>query len=144
MNGLIAGFEGIALDLLWIGVGLAVAMTLAIVIERVALAVDERRLSRAERDYGPLIARALRNDGEAGRALVESPSGDRLAIARLLIIPLIEDRDPERLAATRALLQRMDAAADPEEKAKLERALYHGLDAFQLREVIPVHEDLEP
>jgi len=48
----------------------------------------------------------------------------------------------ERFA--RALLQRMDAAADPEEKAKLERALYHGLDAFQLREVIPVHEDLEP
>ena len=109
MNGLIAGFEGIALDLLWIGVGLAVAMTLAIVIERVALAVDERRLSRAERDYGPLIARALRNDGEAGRALVESPSGDRLAIARLLITPLIEDRGfQEKLAALEVELKALE------------------------------------
>ena len=48
----------------------------------------------------------------------------------------------ERFA--RALLERLDAASDPEEKAKLERALYHGLDAFQLKEVIPVHEELEP
>ncbi len=47
----------------------------------------------------------------------------------------------ERFA--RALLQRLDAARDPEEKARIERALYHGLDAFQLKEVIPVHEDLE-
>src|SRR5262249_6295042 len=47
----------------------------------------------------------------------------------------------ERFA--RALLQRLDAARDPEENARIERALYHGLDAFQLKEVIPVHEDLE-
>jgi DNA repair exonuclease SbcCD nuclease subunit len=47
----------------------------------------------------------------------------------------------ERFA--KALLERLDAAADPEEKAKIERALYHGLDAFQLKEAIPVHEDLE-
>lgn len=47
----------------------------------------------------------------------------------------------ERFA--RALLQRLDAASDPEEKARLERALYHGLDAFQLKEVIPAHEELE-
>ncbi|TMQ69340.1 MAG: hypothetical protein E6K80_12080, partial [Candidatus Eisenbacteria bacterium] len=47
----------------------------------------------------------------------------------------------ERFA--RVLLERMDAARDPEEKARIERALYHGLDAFQLKEVIPIHEDLE-
>jgi HEAT repeat protein len=108
MTALVEGFEHFALELLWAAVALAVAMTLAIVIERVALAVDERRLRRAERDYGPLIARALRNDGEAGRALVESPSGDRLAIARLLITPLIEDRDRERLATSRDLVRRME------------------------------------
>ena len=47
----------------------------------------------------------------------------------------------ERFA--RALLERIDAAQDPEEKARLERALYYGLDAFQLREVVPAHEELE-
>jgi DNA repair exonuclease SbcCD nuclease subunit len=47
----------------------------------------------------------------------------------------------ERFA--RALLERLDASTDPEERARLERALYYGLDAFHLREVTPVHEELE-
>jgi DNA repair exonuclease SbcCD nuclease subunit len=47
----------------------------------------------------------------------------------------------ERFA--RALLERLDAAESPEEKARIERALYHGLDAFQLREAVPAHEELE-
>jgi DNA repair exonuclease SbcCD nuclease subunit len=42
-----------------------------------------------------------------------------------------------------ALLQRLDAAHALEEKGRIERALYHGLDAFQLREAIPAHEELE-
>jgi len=42
----------------------------------------------------------------------------------------------------RALLERIDAEKDPEEKAVLESALYYGLDAFKLREVVPAYEDL--
>lgn len=47
----------------------------------------------------------------------------------------------ERFA--RALLERLDAAADEEERAAVERALYYGLDAFRLREVVPAYEELE-
>jgi len=42
----------------------------------------------------------------------------------------------------RALLERIEAEKDPEEKAVLESALYYGLDAFKLREVMPAYEDL--
>jgi DNA repair exonuclease SbcCD nuclease subunit len=47
----------------------------------------------------------------------------------------------ERFA--KALLERLAASTDAEERARLERALYYGLDAFHLREVTPAHEDLE-
>jgi len=46
----------------------------------------------------------------------------------------------ERFA--RELLAQMDAAGDPAERAEIERALYHGLDAFKLREVSPVWEEV--
>jgi exonuclease SbcD len=55
------------------------------------------------------------------------------------------EREPattdERFART--LLERIEATSSAEEKAKLERALYYGLDAFQLQEVTPVHEEME-
>jgi DNA repair exonuclease SbcCD nuclease subunit len=40
----------------------------------------------------------------------------------------------------RALLERMDNEPDPARKAAIERALYYGLDAFTLGEVVPAHE----
>lgn len=46
----------------------------------------------------------------------------------------------ERFA--KALLDRLDAEKNPRERAILESALYYGLDAFRLREVAPVYEDL--
>ncbi len=46
----------------------------------------------------------------------------------------------ERFA--RELLTQMDAATDPAVRAELERALYHGLDAFKLREVSPAWEEV--
>jgi hypothetical protein len=46
----------------------------------------------------------------------------------------------ERFA--RALLDRIGAETNPETRAALEGALYYGLDAFQLREVVPAYEDL--
>jgi hypothetical protein len=60
------------------------------------------------------------------------------------------ERAREREPATtedrfvRAMLDRMEAESDPARKATLERALYYGLDAFTLGEVVPTaHEDLE-
>jgi DNA repair exonuclease SbcCD nuclease subunit len=41
----------------------------------------------------------------------------------------------------RELLSRIDAEADPGQRAVLERALYYGLDAFRVREVVPQWEE---
>jgi len=46
----------------------------------------------------------------------------------------------ERFA--KALLERIANEPDAAEKALLERALFYGLDAFRLREVVPAYEDL--
>lgn len=46
----------------------------------------------------------------------------------------------ERFA--KALLEKLDAEKSPRERAILESALYYGLDAFRLREVVPGYEDL--
>ena len=46
----------------------------------------------------------------------------------------------ERFA--RALLEQRDRETDPERRAVIESALYYGLDAFRLREVVPAYEDL--
>jgi DNA repair exonuclease SbcCD nuclease subunit len=46
----------------------------------------------------------------------------------------------ERFA--RELLSQIDAEKDPARRAVLERALYHGLDAFKLREVTPAWEEV--
>jgi DNA repair protein SbcD/Mre11 len=42
----------------------------------------------------------------------------------------------------RALLEKLDACTDDGERATLERALFYGLDAFRLREVVPAYEEL--
>jgi hypothetical protein len=47
----------------------------------------------------------------------------------------------ERFA--KALLERIENEKDPAEKALLERALYYGLDAFRVREVLPQWEEVE-
>ena len=40
------------------------------------------------------------------------------------------------------LLKQIDAESDPEQRVALERALYYGLDAFRVREVIPQWEEV--
>jgi DNA repair protein SbcD/Mre11 len=42
-----------------------------------------------------------------------------------------------------ALLERIDAETDPARRADLEAALFYGLDAFRLHEVVPAYEELE-
>jgi DNA repair exonuclease SbcCD nuclease subunit len=48
----------------------------------------------------------------------------------------------ERFA--RALLEKLDGERDPTERAVIEGALYYGLDAFRLREVVPAYEEFGP
>ena len=43
----------------------------------------------------------------------------------------------------RAMLAKLEAEKDPAERAVIESALYYGLDAFRLGEVMPVYEELE-
>jgi hypothetical protein len=53
-------------------------------------------------------------------------------------------RDPRTTEErfVRELLAQIDAESDPARRATLERALYHGLDAFKLREVSPVWDEV--
>ena len=46
----------------------------------------------------------------------------------------------ERFA--RDLIERIDAEEDPEQRVALERALFYGLDAFRVREVVPQWEEV--
>jgi exonuclease SbcD len=46
----------------------------------------------------------------------------------------------ERFAS--ALLKQRDQESDPLQRAMIESALYYGLDAFRLREVVPAYEEL--
>jgi len=59
-----------------------------------------------------------------------------LAALRALDPVTTEDR------FARALLDRLDAETDTLRRADLEAALYHGLDAFRLHEVVPAYEEL--
>lgn len=104
MNALVAAFERDVLILVWIGVALAIALTLAIVVERLVLAYDDARTERLRQRYEPLISRALDGDADARAAIMASPSRHRLPIARMLITPLIADRDPKRIAAARQVV----------------------------------------
>jgi len=53
-------------------------------------------------------------DEAAVRALAACPSRHRITVARLLITPLIDDRDPARIARTRAIVQALALKPDAE------------------------------
>ena len=59
-----------------------------------------------------------------------------LAALRALEPVTTEDR------FARALLERLDAETDPARRADLESALFYGLDAFRLHEVVPAYEEI--
>jgi len=91
--------------MVWTAVVAAVTMAAAVVVERAAFGVQQARSSRLAQRYRPLIQRALEGDEPARGELVASPARHRLALAWLLIEPLIGDRGPERIAGTRAIAQ---------------------------------------
>jgi HEAT repeat protein len=105
MIDLLLEFEHIAVWMMWLGVFLALSMLCAVVTGRVMYARSEERRHRFERQYGPLITRALAGNEDARRALMQCPSRHHFALATLLITPLIDNRDPARIAATRALMR---------------------------------------
>ena len=79
-------------------------MTAIVVAERAVSALMRARGRHLEDRYRPLVAGALAGDDAAVGRLVAAPARHRLAIARLLIEPLIDDRDPARIARTRAIV----------------------------------------
>ena len=79
-------------------------MVTAVGVERAAVGVSQTRRRRVTERYRPLVRRALEGDDTARRELSASPLPHRLVIARMLIEPLIEDRDPQHVDAVRAIL----------------------------------------
>lgn len=59
-------------------------------------------------------------------------------------LSLLRDADPKTTEEkfAKRLLEKIDAERDPATKLLLERALGYGLDAFRLREVVPVLEEV--
>jgi HEAT repeat protein len=76
----------------------------AVVVERLVFAIGDARRRAFEAKYVPLVAQALGGDLGARRMLVACPRRDRVAVAELLIAPLVHDRAPARIAAARAIL----------------------------------------
>jgi len=105
MTPLLPEFERLAPVMVWTAVGCAATMLAAVVVERAAYGIQQARNRRFTKHYAPLVKRALEGDETARRALSASADRHRLAIAWLLIPPLIEDRDPVRIARTRAIAQ---------------------------------------
>ena len=99
--------DRLALWALWVGLTIAAAMAVIVIVERVGLIAHERFVRRLTRRYGPVIDRALRGDLDALDDLVRSPARYRLEVARLLIFPLVDDRSPDRIAATRDIIRAM-------------------------------------
>jgi HEAT repeat protein len=78
-------------------------------VERTAFGVQRALNRRLTQRYRPLVQRAIEGDESARDELLASPARHRLTLGRLLIEPLIEDRDPERIARTRAIVEALDA-----------------------------------
>ena len=76
-------------------------------MERAAFGVQQALRRRITERYRPIIQRALEGDETARGELLASPARHRLALARMLIEPLIEDRNAERIARTRTIVQAM-------------------------------------
>ena len=107
MNSLLVEFARLSPLMVWAAAVAALAMAAAVVVERAAFGVQQALSRRVTERYRPLVQRAIAGDETARRELLRSPARHRIALAWLLIEPLIEDRDPERIARTRAIAEAM-------------------------------------
>jgi HEAT repeat protein len=105
MEELLLEFSRLSPRLIWGAVAMALAMAAAVILERTVFGLRRARTRRLARRYRPLVEGALAGDEAARGALLASPAQHRLALAHLLIEPLIEDRDPQRISRTRAIVQ---------------------------------------
>ena len=105
MTDLLVEFERLWPLMVWMAGVAALTMAAAVVVERAAFGLQQALGRRVTTRYRPLVQRALAGDETARTELLDSPARHRLALARLLIEPLIEDRDPERIARSRAIAQ---------------------------------------
>lgn len=120
----------------------------------------DQRIARALDDQGVAThdLATVRLTGRVGRGVRwAAPSADlqqRVFHLRVDVrgmrpdhdLDLYRSKDPatteERFA--RALLSELERESDPVRRARIESALYYGLDAFRLHEVVPAYEELEP
>jgi hypothetical protein len=79
----------------------AVAAMTVVIVQRIALSCARLGNTVSNADTSRLIDRALRGDSAAIAALARCRPRECLPLARRLLLPLIEDRDPQRIAATR-------------------------------------------
>ena len=89
--------------LVWIGAAAAAAMSAAVLLERTALAVYRALKGRLSHQFHPVIERALGGDQTARAELLSTPARHRAALLRMLIDPLIDDRDPQRIERAREI-----------------------------------------
>jgi HEAT repeats len=89
----------------WTGAFLALATAVAVCLERGVFAFNLLKRRRIERFYGAAMDRALGGEAAGMQTLAGSPLRHRVAIAWLLVAPLVDDRDPERIARTRQVVR---------------------------------------
>jgi hypothetical protein len=92
-------------QLLRVATVFAMAMAIAVAVERTFMAHLARRTRYVEDRYRRLVSRALAGDDDARDALAKAPARYRVHIAAMLVVPLIEDRDQQRIARTRAVVR---------------------------------------
>jgi HEAT repeats len=107
MTAVLDAFTRLSFQLLQATIVAGTVLLIVILVERTTLGFLEFRRRHMERRYQPVVRRALAGDPEARQALLASPSRHQLAIARILILPLVGDRNPSRVAETRAILRAM-------------------------------------
>jgi HEAT repeat protein len=103
MSGWFPDAGRIAVLLAQIGAFLVFSMAVAVVAERAVFAFQMRHRRRVDTRYGPLVRRALDGDDAAGRELAASAPKHHFDIARLLVGPIIDERNPERVVRARTI-----------------------------------------
>ncbi len=107
MTDLLGAFARLAPIMVRASVATAVTMAAAVVLERTEFGVQQALDRRLRQRYGPLVHRALEDDGTARDELLRAPTRHRITIAWLVIEPLIANRDPARVGKARAIVQAM-------------------------------------
>lgn len=107
MQSFLSAFESATETLIAVSGALALALAVALVIERAAVAAWNARRTRLERLYRPLLAKALAGDDAAQRRLTASPHRHRRLIAELLLFPIHDSRDRTLVDQARRILGRM-------------------------------------